>query len=1178
MIRIAHLADLHFRRDRVQEIKIALDALNDQIVERHGVDLIIIAGDIWDGAIQNTEGSEFNFFRNQIARLADRAPVVMIYGTPSHDIEGSLQVFEDMETEHGVTILRPSRPYFLNLVDHDIYAEESAGTGVLIFGIPEPNTKWLMAGAQAEGKEAAAATAASALQTLCLGLGATRQQHPNLPCITLYHGRVRGASFASGQDVEDGIPAGDLASIGADYYALGDIHLPQQIPGLPAYYPGSLYACNWGEEHKPGWNLVHLPAVPKGAAEQDLFVDVPPEGVQVERIEFPLPQQKKVTCRAADKKPVDVFRGFKGWLEITATPAEAAEINPDELLRLMREYGAVDGSRVTFNIIPVETVRAAEITDLTSLADKVKLWSDASDIEYTEELASKAARIEEEARAQGVVTASSHIRLDRLILRGSIGIWKGQRKEEVELNLREFQDGLIALVGVNGAGKTTLIENLHPWPQMLTRSGKLQDQFMLKDSFRDLYFTDERTGTEYRALLLIDGKNKSGSVEYHLQQRTPRGYEPISDINGRQAPYLAKIDELFGSLPLFLKSAFISQRPSKANPDLSDTTNSEKKELFAELAGIDYLAEYAELANARVKDGETGVARAEATLDAINSQLEQLPELRTKIETGETFVKDLGNRKAELDIKVRDTSSALEKATSDRQKAYQIAEKLGNLRTQASDVDQQLDDTNANITEYQKAAADRASAESQISEHKKLEKQLADLKEKRAKVDQEYHQKYQTWSTENQIIQDKRSALKDQIAELEKLDAAAMAEFKASGNQRVQTLAKLAELDNEKTCPTCGQDLPASSIQKIDTQKRMLQASIQQNVSEEKELAEKHRGYQEQISKLTSDLSLVSAPDAPVKLDTTNLDNQIRNTDQDLAFSDLAGAEATLQKAQEAAVRIQELEKQIGILEARKKDLYSSIDELKSDFDPDAEQKFTAAKEVHDQVITDLNSTKNRIAAGEARLEELRSQVASLEEKEKEIAQRLQDLTALKLDIEDWKILQRACGRDGIQALELDALAPSIAETANRILASAYGSQFQIEFRTTRMAGSGSREKQVETFDIIIHDSEDGTEQALETLSGGESVWIKKAIYDAFGIIRARNTGIKFLTAIQDEADGALDPSAKERYFRMLEAAHNESGRHQTIIITHSREIQEMIQQTIDISALASAPALEPVA
>jgi exonuclease SbcC len=127
-----------------------------------------------------------------------------------------------------------------------------------------------------------------------------------------------------------------------------------------------------------------------------------------------------------------------------------------------------------------------------------------------------------------------------------------------------------------------------------------------------------------------------------------------------------------------------------------------------------------------------------------------------------------------------------------------------------------------------------------------------------------------------------------------------------------------------------------------------------------------------------------------------------------------------------------------------------------------------------------------------------------------------------------------------------------------------------VEFRTTRIGGSGSKTKQIEDFSIWILDSETGDEQLLETLSGGESVWVKRAIYDAFGIVRARKTGTQFLTVFQDEADGALDPEARQHYFRMLERAHIEAGRHHTLVITHSPEAQEVIGQRIEMRALSS--------
>jgi DNA repair exonuclease SbcCD ATPase subunit len=120
------------------------------------------------------------------------------------------------------------------------------------------------------------------------------------------------------------------------------------------------------------------------------------------------------------------------------------------------------------------------------------------------------------------------------------------------------------------------------------------------------------------------------------------------------------------------------------------------------------------------------------------------------------------------------------------------------------------------------------------------------------------------------------------------------------------------------------------------------------------------------------------------------------------------------------------------------------------------------------------------------------------------------------------------------------------------------------------MGGAGKKTKQIEDFVIKVIDSEDGEAVNLEDKSGGEAVWIKRAIYDAFAVIRKRNTAFAFLTCFQDETDGALDSAAKTAYCRMLEAAHAESKLRHTIIITHSNEVKAMIEQKIEMEELTA--------
>nr|MBP7097048.1 metallophosphoesterase family protein [Spirochaetia bacterium] len=556
-----HIADLHFQRDRYDEAAASVRSLCADI-DKNGADLVVIAGDTWDGPVQNTAGARFADFLEIVREVADRAPVAMIYGTPSHDTEGSLEVFERIQAKHGIEILRPGLAYGLTRGRKILaIADELPAMGdaviAILFGVPEPNKKWLLANAGATGKDEADASARAALRALFMGLGGLRKKHPDLPCVLLYHGEVAGAKSATGYGAEAGVGLAvtrdDLAAVGADYIALGHIHEPQKIGDLPAFYPGSIYPINWGETHKAGANRVEIMSA---RAAGSLGFEAPDFSTYVTRVDFPHPARMKLSVRDVDgiglgipKTPTLI------WYEITCTREEAADIDAEALTARIIADGALPGSRVTVNVLPTETVRAAEITEQRTLAEKVRVWAEASALEVPVGVNAKAAELEAEGSSDGA-GRGAHIRIDRLILRGAIGIWKKSRKDEIDLDLAGYGAGVLALVGSNGAGKTTIIENLHPWPAMLTRDGTLRDHFRLRDSCRDLYFTDEQTGVRYRALITIRADIASGATEYYLYRDTGSGFEPLPGINGRKEPYEAAVTELFGSLELYLRTAF----------------------------------------------------------------------------------------------------------------------------------------------------------------------------------------------------------------------------------------------------------------------------------------------------------------------------------------------------------------------------------------------------------------------------------------------------------------------------------------------------------------------------------------------------------------------------------------------------------------------------------------------
>lgn len=135
----------------------------------------------------NTEASGFTRFIDAIRNIADEAPVAMIYGTPSHDTDGSLEVFRTIRCNYGITILDPGQAYFLGegfitsdeeLVQESIYRLEPPKA--IIFGIPEPRKKYLLADTSA-GKNETEEAIRAAMHKMCFLLAAKCKEYANIP-------------------------------------------------------------------------------------------------------------------------------------------------------------------------------------------------------------------------------------------------------------------------------------------------------------------------------------------------------------------------------------------------------------------------------------------------------------------------------------------------------------------------------------------------------------------------------------------------------------------------------------------------------------------------------------------------------------------------------------------------------------------------------------------------------------------------------------------------------------------------------------------------------------------------------------------------------------------------------------------------------------------------------------
>jgi exonuclease SbcC len=193
----------------------------------------------------------------------------------------------------------------------------------------------------------------------------------------------------------------------------------------------------------------------------------------------------------------------------------------------------------------------------------------------------------------------------------------------------------------------------------------------------------------------------------------------------------------------------------------------------------------------------------------------------------------------------------------------------------------------------------------------------------------------------------------------------------------------------------------------------------------------------------------------------------------------------------------------------------------------------------------DLRAADQKAATLRARLEQLQGRAAELERMRADVA-------SIEEDLGDWRLLEQALGKDGVQALEIDAAGPEVAQLTNELLTACYGPRFSIAFETLRTKRDGG---QAEAFDVRVFDG--GHERPVEALSGGERVVVGEAVGLALAIYNARKNAVRFETFWRDETAGALDPENAAAYVRMLRRARELAGAFQIVFVAHQPEVYE---------------------
>ncbi|MCX6170098.1 MAG: metallophosphoesterase [Ignavibacteriales bacterium] len=361
-MKLIHTADWHLGSDPKQQLK-ARESL-DQIVKYCNeveIDGIIIAGDLWDSIQSFGNDTGIKIALEYLRILSDLVKFIFIIkGNSAHDARESIKLLDHLEQniftiENNVAL---GFKIFNGITATDLFKEKSQGPiDLLIHGISYPTKANLLIGTEIDQQNFNFIEIFSRL----LGLhGDISGRYPEVPKLTVFHGNVSGCKLSSGQTLVGQdiiIPSYELEKTRSNYYALGHIHLPQNISPIMRY-SGSLYNKDFGEIEQKYFGLIEF------------------NGVECSVTNIPLRSSRPMIIIDAEFKGghfhynKTIPHGAEIKLRCSVNEAERILITSSDLDKLKSELGS--DLKIEFDVTPtVRSSRNEKIMQSKTLLEEI---------------------------------------------------------------------------------------------------------------------------------------------------------------------------------------------------------------------------------------------------------------------------------------------------------------------------------------------------------------------------------------------------------------------------------------------------------------------------------------------------------------------------------------------------------------------------------------------------------------------------------------------------------------------------------------------------------------------------------------------------------------------------------------------------------------------------------------
>jgi len=274
-------------------------------------------------------------------------------------------------------------------------------------------------------------------------------------------------------------------------------------------------------------------------------------------------------------------------------------------------------------------------------------------------------------------------------------------------------------------------------------------------------------------------------------------------------------------------------------------------------------------------------------------------------------------------------------------------------------------------------------------------------------------------------------------------------------------------------------------------------------------------------------------------------------------------AEGEFRALESARAALQPLQREIEETQAEANKVVDEVSQQQGDYDEAAARLAAAQATAPDldeteSILHDLleqeNTQRMEVGAAQQKVMVLKDLKVRL----KEIAAQREELARL---VGQYKLLERAFGKDGVPALLIEQALPEIETRANELLERLSEGNMSVRFATQAAFKDKKRDDLKETLDILISDGS-GTRD-YELYSGGEAFRVNFAIRLALSELLAKRAGARLQTLVVDEGFGSQDSQGRQHLIEAINMVKPDFAK--VLVISHIDELKDAFPNRIEV-------------